>query len=140
MPAPCLAELLESVELETVRVPNPTLKMPPPLFAELLDRVEFVTVAVPEFQIPPPSFIEVLLSRVELVRVRVPALINAPPRLVVFAPETVTPEMLRFPSVAIWKIRKLIPPALRVRVEGPGPVRVRVPRAPPEINWVALRI
>ena len=64
--------------------------------------------------------------------------------LINFAPETVTSEIERLPPLTISKILKsrvltpLFP--LMVRVEAPGPVMVRVPRATPEINWVALRM
>ena len=117
MPAPWFAELLERVELETVRVPIPLLKMPPPLV------------------------VVILLFRVELETVRVPELLNAPPSPEeIFAPETFTPEMLRFPSVAIWKIRKPPTAPLMVSEEAPGPVMVRVPRVPPEIAVLASRI
>jgi len=82
---------------------------------------------------------------VELVRLRVPRLVNALQLpVVIWAPETVTPEMERFPPEAISKIPKSRPltPLLPLMVseEAPGPVMVRVPRATPEINWVALRI
>ena len=70
---------------------------------------------------------------------------KAPPLpLLSFAPETVTPEMERLPPLTISKIRKsrvltpLFP--LMVSEEAPGPVMVRVPRVPPEIAVLALRM
>jgi hypothetical protein len=83
---------------------------------------------------------------VELVTVRVPALLNAPPLPVVFAPETVTPEMLRLPPVAMLKMLKSrveLPPSkpLMVSEEEPGPVMVSVPTVvpvPPVPEAVAL--
>ena len=106
-----LAELPESVELETVRVP--ALKMPPP---------------------PDPPKLEPLAELPEMVQletVRVPALSKAPPLSVVIAPETITPEIERFPPLEIVKILKsrlalpLLP--LMLRLEEPGPMMVRVP-------------
>jgi hypothetical protein len=62
---------------------------------------------------------------VEWVTVRVPAFEKAPSP-VVFAPETVTPEMLRLPPLGMMKILKLrlgLPLSpLMVSEEAPGPV------------------
>ena len=66
---------------------------------------------------------------------RVPLLLKAPPLLLEklknLAPETVTPEMAKFPPAEILKILKLRPALpllpLIVRLEEPGPVMVRVP-------------
>ena len=141
MPPPMVVALLaENVELLMVEVLFELLKTPAPKFAELPERVELETVRAPLLKIPPPKVPAVFPERVELLTVRVPALLKAPPLPLRFAPETVTPEMERFPPVSISKIRKLPLFALMVRVEAPGPVMVRVPRATPEINWVALRI
>ena len=64
------------------------------------------------------------------------------------APETVTPEMLRSPPVAMVKMLKLrvellgfvgsLP--LMVRVEAPGPVMVTVPAVPPPVIGVLALI
>ena len=116
MPAPWCAELLDRVELETVRVPLAPLKM------------------------PPPSSVAELLDRVELETDRTPALLKAAPLPIVkFAPETVTPEMERLPPEAMVKIRKFrdvllglvgsLP--LMMSEEAPGPVMVRAPAVPP---------
>ena len=146
MPPPNLAVLPDRVELVTVTVEELMLKMPPPPFcAELPERVELEMerVALVLFQMPPP-LLAVLPDRVELEMERVPALLNPPPLAEVFAPETVTPEMLRSPPEAMLKMLKLRPltplSPLMVSEEAPGPVMVMVPRATPEINWVASRI
>jgi hypothetical protein len=85
---------------------------------------------------PPPKR-AVLPETMELETVRDPALLKAPPLPVlvllkdVLAPETVTPEMDKFPPAEMLKILKLrvempsLP--LIVRKEEPGPVMVRVP-------------
>ena len=58
MPAPCLAELEEMAELETVRVPEEALKIPPPtlstVYTVLPEIVELVMVRVPELKKAPP--------------------------------------------------------------------------------------
>ena len=80
---------------------------------------------------------------VELEIARVPPLLNAPPlNEEAFAPETVTPEMVRLPpdgktpGLAMLKMLKsrfglLVPEELSkpliIREEAPGPVMVRVP-------------
>ena len=70
---------------------------------------------------------------VELEIVRVPPLLlKAPPlKEIIMAPETVTPEIARFPLWEIVKILKLRPTfplsPLIVRLEEPGPVMVRAP-------------
>ncbi len=88
---------------------------------------------------PPPES-AVLPEMVELETKRVPALLKAPPlppRLLnarplpeIFAPETVTPEMVRLPPVLILKILK--PPWLQSMVSelAPKPVMVTVPAVP----------
>ncbi len=142
MPPPMVVALLaENVELLMVEVLFELLKIPPPKFAELPERVELETVRAPLLKIPPPKVPAVFPERVELLTVRVPELLK-PPQLPeeIFAPETFTPEMLRFPPVSISKIRKLPLLALMVRVEGPGPVMVRVPRVPVPTVPLALRI
>ena len=115
MPPPPLgsvAVLPKMVELDTVRVPVELLLMPPPERAELPERVELEIVRVPLLLKAPPLLALVLLKDV-------------------MAPETVTPEMARFPPAEIVKILKLrlatplLP--LIVRKEEPGPVMVRVP-------------
>ena len=135
-PSPPLVALLpEMVELLTVRLP--LLRMPPPPLKEavLPKMVELDTVRVPrkELLIPPPLLVLVaeLPEIVELEILSVPSLLKAPPPPDVMAPETVTPEMARFPPAEIVKILKLrvemplLP--LIVRLEEPGPVMVRVP-------------
>ena len=121
MPPPMFAVLPEMVELVTVRVASTLLKMPPPL---------------------PPS--AKFPEMVELETVRLPELLKAPPIPEVFAPVTVTPEMLRLPPEAISKILKSLPltplSPLMVSVEAPGPVMVRVPRVPAPTVPLALRI
>ena len=103
--------------------------------------METVSVPVPPYKMPPPLVVVELLFRMELETLRVPALLKAPPLPEeIFAPETFTPEMLRFPPVSISKIRKLPLFALMVRVEAPGPVMVRVPRVPAPTVSLALRI
>ena len=75
----------------------------------------------------PPEFPEIK----EFVTVRVPRLLKPAPLLVVFAPETVTPEIERLPPEAMSKILKLRPvlPLLPLitRAEAPGPVIVSEP-------------
>ena len=101
---------------------------------------------VPSLKMAPPLLLPGELSeRVELEMLRIPALLNAPPLVVVvFAPETVTPDIDKSPSGAMSKILKLrvLTPLLplMLSVEAPGPVMVRVPRVPPEIAVLALRI
>ena len=67
--------------------------------------------------------------------VSVPKLLKPPPLPEVFAPETVTPEMLRLPPEAMLKILKLRPltplSPLIVSAEAPRPVMVRVPTVVP---------
>ena len=144
-----VAVLPERVELVTVVVREPELRMPPPMDAELPEMVELVTVTVAwfKFKMPPPLPLDrELPEMVELVTVRVPALMKPPPPgpEVIFAPETVTPEIERLPPTAISKILKFLPLTplfpLMVRVEAPGPVMVRVPRVPAPTVSLALRI
>ena len=80
----------------------------------------------------------------ELEMLRVPELIMAPPLpevSVVFAPETVTPEIERLPPEAILKILKLrlvlalLP--LMISEEAPGPVMVSEPA--PEVAKIVGR-
>ncbi len=79
----------------------------------------------------PPPLTAVLPETMELEIIRVPSLLKAPPLPDVMAPETVIPEIARFPPLEIVKILKLrlafplLP--LIVRKEEPGPVMVRVP-------------
>ena len=145
MPPPWPNEaLLERVELETVRVPPPLLEMPPPPpLAELPERVELVTVRMPVLKMPPPLPVLALLpERVELETARVPALIKAPPLPVTCAPETVTPEIKRFPPEAMLKMLKLrltlplLP--LIVREEAPRPLMVTLPAVPPPVIAVVV--
>ena len=81
---------------------------------------------------PPPA--AVLPVTKEVVTLRVPWLLKAPPLLVVFAPETVTPEIARLPPEAILKILKSRPPLplspLIISEEDPGPVIVSEPAVP----------
>ena len=93
------------MEPETLRMP--LLKMPPPH--------------------QPPEFPEIK----ELATARVPRLLKPPPLPVVFAPETVAPEIERLPPEAILKILKLrlelplLP--LMISEKAPGPVMVSEP-------------
>ena len=114
-------------------MPPPLARNPPLLKAVLPEMVELEMVRAPRlFQMPPPLLpLTKLPEMMELETVRVPPLIKAPPELDVLAPETVTPEIARFPPAEIVKILKLrltfplLP--LIVRLEEPGPVIVRVP-------------
>ena len=79
-----------------------------------------------------PAAVAVLPEMVELDTERMPKLKKPPPAPVLFAPETVTPEIERLPPEAMLKILKLrfeLPPSkpLIVSEEAPGPVMVRVP-------------
>ena len=67
---------------------------------------------------------------VELETVRVPEFLKAPPLPEIFAPETVTPEMVKLAPVSIMKILKLPPFASMVSEEAPRPVMVTVPAVP----------
>ena len=142
MPPPMVVALLaENVELLKVEVLFELLKTPPPKFAELPERVELETVRAPLLKIPPPKSPTVFPERVELETVRVPELLKAPPfPEEIFAPETVTPEMLRLPPEAMEKILKPPPLASMVREEAPSPVMVRVPAEPPVIAVLASMI
>ena len=127
MPAPKTALLPESVELETVTVPL-VLLMPPPKFPELPERVELETVTVPPVLLMPPQKFAELPERVELETVRVPKLLKAPPLPeALFAPETVTPEMVKSPPLSMVKILKLPLLASMVSEEAPRPLMVKVP-------------
>ena len=89
---------------------------------------------------PPPPCDTVLPERVELEMERVPALLKAPPLLMLFAPETITPEMVKSAPVSMVKILKpprlpLLP--LMVSEEALGPVMVTVPAVPPVIAVLA---
>ena len=115
--------------------------MPPPLpGVELPETVELVTVRVPPFQMPPPPLLPATLPEmVELEMLRVPLLEKPPPWLEVFAPETVTPEMVRLPPASMLKILKSRPPMpllpLMVSEVAPRPLMVKVPTVlpvPPE--------
>ena len=55
----------------------------------------------------PPPLLAVFPERMELEMERVPELLKAPPVPEVFAPVTVTPEMLRLPPELMVKILKL---------------------------------
>jgi len=73
---------------------------------------------------------------------RMPELVKAPPELA-FAPETVTPEMLRLPPVSMRKMLKPPTAPLTVSEEAPGPVMVTVPTVvpvPPVPEAVALAL
>ena len=132
LPLPPPAILPEMVELVMVRVPVLEMPLPRPT-AVLSEMVELVTVRMPPLlKMPAPPPVEVLLLMVELVMVRVPKLLKAPPLPVIFAPETVTPEMERLPPEAMLKMLKLrlvLPPSkpLMVSEVEPCPVMVRVP-------------
>ena len=84
----------------------------------------------------PPPKPAVLPEIVELVTVRVPELLMPPPLPVIFAPETVTPEIDRLPPEAMLKMLKLrfalmvpeeLSKPLMISSVDPGPVMVRVP-------------
>ena len=108
------------------------MSMPPPNDAELPKMVEFVTVRMAPllFSIAPPNVAE-LLERVELAMLRMPELLKAPPKLVVFAPEIVTPEMDKSLPESILKMLKLrfVSPLspLMINEEATSPVIVRAP-------------
>ena len=91
--------------------------------------VELVIVRLPELEMPPPV-VAVLPEMVEFVRVRVPALLNAPPLLLLFAPVTVTPEMVKSAFESMVKILKLPCLASIISEEAPRPVMVTVPAVP----------
>lgn len=121
------------------------------LGVELPETVELVTVSVPPLlKMPPPPPLPATLSEmVESVTVSVPLLLKAPPAPEVFAPETVTPEIVRLPPVVILKMLKLRPALvvpeelskpLMVSEEAPGPVMVRVPAVPVPTTVLALTI
>ncbi len=100
-------------------------------------------VRVPAFQMPPPLLevpAAILPEIMELEMERVPELLKAPPLIKEFAPETVTPEMLKSALRSMVKILK--PPAvpLIVSEEAPGPVMVTVPAVPPVIAVLASMI
>ena len=147
IPPPAVpVELLEKVELVMVPMPK-KLKIPPPAkTAELLERVEFLMLRVAELlKMPPPFKAEEFPEMVELVTVRVPELLKAPPLPEDFAPETVTPEMVRLPPVSMLKILKsrlLLPPSkpLMISEEEPGPLMVTVPAVPPPLIGVVALI
>ena len=67
-----------------------------------------------------------------------PELLKAPPLPEVFAPVTVTPEMLRLPPVLMLKILKLPLLASMVIEEAPSPLMVTVPAVPPVIAVLEL--
>ena len=79
---------------------------------------------------------------------RMPWFRKAPPSELIFAPETVTPEMLRLPPEAMLKILKLrvellgfvgsLP--LIVSTVAPSPLMVTVPAVPPETEVLASTI
>ena len=111
--------------------------MPAPLFPVFPEMVELVSIRVPALQIPPPTLptlpllVAVFPEIVELETLRMPELLKAPPLPEVFAPETVTPEMERFPPEAMSKILKLrlTSPLLPLMIseEALGPVMVSEP-------------
>ena len=146
MPPPRFAELFESVELEMLRIPEVKIA-PPPLVplgkAELFESVELEMLRVPELAIPPPEVetaVVELPEIVELLTVRVPELLKPPPLPEVFAPETVTPEMVRLPPVSMLKILKSRPALpllpLMLSEEAPRPVMVTVPAVPPPLPMI----
>jgi hypothetical protein len=147
MPPPMVVALLaENVELLMVEVLFELLKTPAPKFALLPERVELETVRAPLLKIPPPKSPTVLPEMVELETLRVPTLLNAPPLpVVIWAPETVTPEIERLPPEAILKMLKsrlILPPSkpLIIKEEEPGPVMVTVPAVPPPVIGVVVSI
>ena len=121
--------------------------MPPPLLEVVLPEiVELVTVRSPPFQIPPPPDpkekpplrLAVLPEMLELWTVRGPELLKAPPKPEVWAPETVTPEMERFPPEAMLKILKLPLLPLIISEEALGPVMVSEPALEPALEVAAI--
>ena len=114
--------------------------MPAPLFPVFPEMVELVSIRMPALQIPPPTLptlpllVAVFPEIFELETLRMPELLKAPPLPEVFAPETVTPEMERFPPEAMSKILKLrlTSPLLPLIIseEAPRPVMVTVPAVP----------
>ena len=90
---------------------------------------------------PPPLLAAELLEIVELEMVRVPVFLKAPPLPDDnTAPETVTPEMDKFPPELMVKILKLLLLPLMVRADEPRPMMVRVPAVPPVIVVAASMI
>ncbi len=85
---------------------------------------------------PEPLLFAELPEMVESVTVSVPLLLKAPPLLEVCAPETITPEIVRFPPESTLKIQKLPLLPLIVSEEAPGPLMVRVPAVPPPVIGV----
>ena len=85
---------------------------------------------------PPPPVAE-LPEIVEVEMVRTPALIKAPPKPEeLFAPDTVTPEIVKLPKLATEKTLKLPLLPLMLSVFAPGPVMVRVPAVPPPLPLI----
>ena len=85
---------------------------------------------------PPPPVAE-LPEIVEVEMVRTPALLKAPPKPEeLFAPDTVTPEIVKLPKLATEKTLKLPLLPLMLSVFAPGPVRVRVPAVPPPLPLI----
>ena len=128
-PPPLVALLFKMVELEMEIVPPLKLLMAPPKpEVELPEIVEPEIVSeVPWLKIPPPPDAE-LPEIVEAEIKSEPKLLKAPPKPEeLFAPDTVTPEIVKSPKLATEKTLKLPLLPLILRVFAPGPVRVRVP-------------
>jgi len=128
-PPPLVALLFKMVELEMEMVPPLKLLMAPPKpEVELPEIVEpEIMSEVPWLKIPPPPDAE-LPEIVEVEIARTPALLKAPPKPEeLFAPDTVTPEIVKSPKLATEKTLKLPLLPLILRVFAPGPVMVRVP-------------
>ena len=128
-PPPLVALLFEMVELEMEMVPPLKLLMAPPKpeveFPEIVEP-EMVS-AVPWLKIPPPpdaKFPVIVEAEIK----SEPKLLKAPPKPEeLFAPDTVTPEIVKLPKLATEKTLKLPLLPLMLSVFAPGPVRVRVP-------------
>jgi len=103
--------------------------MPPPKpDAEFPEMVELEMVSeVPWLKMPPPPVAEFPVI-VEAEIKREPKLLKPPPKPEeLFAPDTVTPEMVKLPPVLMVKILKLPWLPLMVSAEAPRPLMVRVP-------------
>lgn len=90
---------------------------------------------------PPPWNDVELDEMLALETESVPALLKPPPLAeVLLAPDTVTPEMVRFPPEAIEKMLKLPLLPLIVSEGAPRPLILRAPMVPPEIAVLAFKI
>ena len=100
--------------------PKPEVELPEIVESEMMSEV-------PWLKIPPPPVAEFPVI-VEAEIKREPKLLKPPPKPEeLFAPDTVTPEIVKLPKLATEKTLKLPLLPLILRVFAPGPVMVRVP-------------